>query len=875
MEDETSVFGMKPDNLDRLLQFGLEPPHIEEDKPAPTASQDTRAEKPGSRIGHYKLLKILGEGGMGIIYLAQQEEPVRRRVALKIIKPGMDSKRVLARFEAERQALALLDHPNIAQVYDAGTAESGRPYFVMEYVKGTPITEFCDRHTLNIEDRLRLFQQVCQGVQHAHQKGIIHRDLKPSNILVASENDHVVPKIIDFGVAKALIQPLTDRTLVTEQGQLFGTPEYMSPEQADMVNEDIDTRSDVYSLGVLLYALLTGVLPFDPQTLRDSGIENIRRTIRDTDPKTPSTRLTDLGEEAAKIAELRRMQISTLAKYLKKELEWIPLKAMRKERSERYRSASELSDDIENYLKGAPLIAGPLSVAYKVKKFVRRNRILVGGIAAVLVVLVAGIMVSTILAIGQARARAEAERARSQAQDVSDYLMKSVMDTGRDGALLERTWEDFLDNAVKGLEGRFEDQPLVEAELYYSLAHKHFEARKLETARELLERAHQLRAQHLGPTESLTLQTAMLLGYTYSMAGRYDVAIGMWTDQIEFMRKARGDGYWRIMLLKTAIAGLHGTLGNYKEAEACLDEALERWRQLSDPYTFRGRLFAIQKDRGSNYLAQGRYAEAEQVLRHALEMDFPFNLSTLGCRRILSAVYRAQGRYAEAEQLCEWTLDLMREDMGEDHWATLGTQCELGRILMEQGRLPEADKLISEALRKQRIKYGDSAGNTRLFIKILAVLRTKQGKYADANDLFTEGRDLYIEALKERKYPLDESHPNGLEVINWVGVLRREQGQYEEATRLLTQALEGRKKRLGPDHPYTLGTMHELAVLYKKQAQYEKAESFLLETVKGRRLKLGDTHPHTLESLKNLIDLYEAWNRPDEAERWRAKVPVD
>ena len=271
-----STFGANPDQLKRLLTaIGLENSSAGEqgDK---TASSAPSAERLGDRIGRYKLLSVLGEGGMGIVYLAEQQQPIRRQVALKVIKPGMDSKRVLMRFEAERQALALLDHPNIAHVYDADTTEAGRPYFVMEFVKGLPITEHCDHHKLTIEDRLNLFRQVCLAVQHAHQKGIIHRDIKPSNIIVSAEGDNAIPKIIDFGVAKAIAQPLTERALATEDSQLLGTPEYMSPEQADMTNEDIDTRSDIYSLGVLLYVLLTGVLPFDSTTFREGGIDHIR-----------------------------------------------------------------------------------------------------------------------------------------------------------------------------------------------------------------------------------------------------------------------------------------------------------------------------------------------------------------------------------------------------------------------------------------------------------------------------------------------------------------------------------------------------------------------------------------------------------------------
>jgi tetratricopeptide (TPR) repeat protein len=532
---------------------------------------------------------------------------------------------------------------------------------------------------------------------------------------------------------------------------------------------------------------------------------------------------------------------------------------MRKERSERYRSASALADDIENYLTGVPLIAGPPDAAYKLKKFIRRNRILVSCIAVVILVLIAGIVVSTVFAI-------KAERARSREQEVSDYLMKSIMDTGRDGALLERTWEDFLENAVKGLEGKFQDQPLVEAKLRYSLAHKHNEAFKHETARELLERAYQIRAQHLGPENEQTLHTAMILGWAHSLAGRHDVAIEMWNDQIETFRTSYGDEHWRIMLLKTSIAKVYGTLGNYKEQEVCLDEALERWEPLRDRPAFRFRLFDIQKEMGGNYLAQGRYVEAEQALCKALEMKFPFNVSTLGCRRILSAVYRAQGRYVEAQQLCQTTMDTMIEELGEDHWATLKTKCELGCILMDQDRLHEAEKLISEALRIMRLKRGNANENALPLINTLAVVYTKQGAYTDANDLF-------IEALKGRRQTLGENHPKTLKTINDFGVLRRKQKKYPEAEKLLRQALDGRQRKLGRDHPAYFESMHELAVLYKEQESYEEAEKYLLEAVEGRRLKLGDKHPHTIESIRSLITLYEAWNKPEKAEKWRAELP--
>lgn len=328
----------------------------------------------GTTVGPYRLSRILGEGGMGVVYLAEQVDPIRRQVALKLIKLGMDTSQVVARFEAERQALALMDHPNVAQVYDAGATGTGRPYFVMELVRGVPITQYCDSRRLTVEQRLRLFLRVCEGVQHAHHKGIIHRDLKPSNVLVTVQGDEAIPKIIDFGVAKATSLRLTERSVFTELGVLVGTPEYMSPEQAEMTNPDVDTRTDVYSLGVLLYELLTGVLPFGSRELRRAGFDEIRRKIRDEEPSKPSTRVSSLGRSASRSAHLRGTEPRALARELEGELDWIVVRALEKDRTERYGSPKHLADDVLRHLSHEPILASPPGLFYRARKFVRRNR---------------------------------------------------------------------------------------------------------------------------------------------------------------------------------------------------------------------------------------------------------------------------------------------------------------------------------------------------------------------------------------------------------------------------------------------------------------------------------------------------------------------
>ena len=371
---------------------------------APTMAHEEIRESPGTVIGPYKLLEQIGAGGMGVVYMADQQTPVRRRVALKIIKPGMDTHQVIARFEAERQALALMDHHNIARVLDAGATESGRPYFVMELVRGIPITEYCDQNCLSVPERLNLFVQICHAAQHAHQKGIIHRDIKPSNVLVTLHDGRPVPKVIDFGVAKATNQQLTDKTLFTNFAQMIGTPLYMSPEQAEMTGLDVDTRSDIYSLGVLLYELLTGTTPFDENRIRRAAYDEIRRIIREEEPPRPSTRISTLGETRTAIAAHRQVDADRLRQLVRGDLDWIVMKALEKDRTRRYETANGLARDIVRYLGDQPVDACPPSTTYRFRKFARRNRMVLTTAGLVSVALMLGTLLSTWQAVRATRA---------------------------------------------------------------------------------------------------------------------------------------------------------------------------------------------------------------------------------------------------------------------------------------------------------------------------------------------------------------------------------------------------------------------------------------------------------------------------------------
>ena len=632
--------------------------------PNPTLDQPITG-RPGTVIGPHKLLQQIGEGGMGAVYMAEQTEPVERQVALKIIKPGMDTRQVVARFEAERHALAMMDHPNIARVLDAGTTDSGRPYFVMELVKGVPITQYCDEHHLTPRQRLELFVPVCHAVQHAHQKGIIHRDIKPTNVLVAEYDDRPVPKIIDFGVAKAIQQRLSERTMFTDLGQVVGTIDYMSPEQAKLNQLDIDTRSDIYSLGVLLYELLTGETPLDRQRLRSAAFDEMLRIIREEEPPKPSLRLSS-SDSLPSIAANRQIEPKRLSTLVRGELDWIVMKALEKDRSRRYETANGLARDIENHLDDEPVLACPPSAGYRLRKFARRNKRPMWAVGLVLLALVAGI-VGTTLGLLQARTAAEAEREARAAETTHRLRAEDAAEAERNARAAETAHRLRAENAAdaerKAREAettervRAQDNAKLAIEVLDETFLKEARLRVTFYTRNAAERPP--KSPEREKREREFLEKGLRFYEKLAQANATD-----WTA-----RRERAKAYAKVALLRL-------DLRDFVESEKAYGQAVRLMEELAEerPQDFENRFDLANTYHWfcAPYRETGRFQPAADVTRHALALfeklavDFPdrrsqARLDAAQCQRKLGDVLQRAGKLQEAEKVLQQSLALWSE----------------------------------------------------------------------------------------------------------------------------------------------------------------------------------------------------------------------
>jgi serine/threonine protein kinase len=793
-----------------------------------------------AHAGNYKLLQKIGEGGMGTVWLAEQQQPVRRRVALKIIKPGLNSKQVIARFEAERQALAMMDHPCIARILDAGTNEDGQPYFAMELVKGLPLTEYCDAHRIDLETRLKLFMQVCEAVQHAHQKGIIHRDLKPSNILVAEYNGQPIPKVIDFGLAKALeaTQKLTDKSLFTEFGYVLGTLAYMSPEQANLDSLDIDTRTDIYALGVILYELLTGSTPLDQDSFKGHALFKILELIRQHESPRPSSRLSSAKiDMLTAIAEKRKTDGHRLRNLLAGDLDWIALKALDKDRNRRYDTATSLANDIARFLNNDVVLARPPSAMYRCTKFVRRNRNAIIGLSAVAFLLITGIICTGLLSIWAMHERKIAVESQNEAillaADKTRLLADAQRLTQEKTELADRK-QKIIDAFVSAFRSTNPAQKGTDSEM---------------TARELLLQAvDRTRADQTLANDQLTKATLLAaLGKSLIELGEYSSAVSPLVDSLGISQELLDPGHRDIRVTMNELADCYLRAGEWQKAVEMGETAYALYKKHEgiadeDTLVVAANLATYKMELGEFDYAIEIY---EQILEQFSQQLGDRDLKTIQAKNLLAVAQFRSGNPTIAISLFEDILRQRKSVLGEDHPDTLQSQQTLAAMLYYNDQYERCIEIANEVVRLQTKKLGADHPDT------LQTKNTLAAAY-EMSDNFEMAAKCYRETFQLAKQRLGETHPFTLTCMNNLAVGLKSMGMVDEALPIYREMLDLQKQKIGPDHPDTLMGMNNLARAYEAAKEFELAREVYSQTIEAMTRVSGEDHLDTLFVKRNL-----------------------
>jgi eukaryotic-like serine/threonine-protein kinase len=838
---------------------------MNEDQPTrtPSPANDWVGEgaSSGERIGPYTLLRPLGEGGMGIVYLAEQKTPVERRVALKVIKLGMDTREVVSRFEAERQALAVMDHPGIARVFDGGATDAGRPFFVMELVQGEPITQFCDRARLPVRARIALVIDVCRAVQHAHQKGIIHRDLKPSNVLVTTQDGKPAVKVIDFGVAKAIDTRLTDRTFATEVGQVVGTPAYMSPEQLGLADQDIDTRADIYSIGVLLYEVLAGARPFDLREL-DTGLSFVD-VMRNNEAPRPSVRVSSLSADRQRaLAAARTTDPSALRRTLRGDLDWIVLKAIEKHRSRRYDTANTLAGDLQRYLGNEPVSARPPSAAYRVRKFVTRHRVGVAAAAAMLALIVGSAAVIAVQAVRVATERDRATREAAKATSINEFLQQMLGSANPQGAgSRTMTVVDALAAAERRVESSLSTQPDVAGAVRRTLGQTYFGLGEYDRAQRILTAAVE-GSRSSGRRQDLALDLAEL-GTVLRYSGKLAEAARLQREAVETARSSGVAPEVRAVALNR-LANTVRAQGQYDEARQLATEALQTRTTIFGPDSRDAaisyhQLALIASDKGEADTADALIQRAIDLLKKHLG---PRHNEVGNALNDSATFLIARSRFQEALPILEEVLAIARADLGDNHPEVAAINENVGYALTRLNRPTEAAARLEEVLAVRRKALGDDSMVVGRTLHNMGVVYTRLGEFDKAEQRLNEARDRLQRTL-------GPEHPEMGTVLRSVGNLRNRRGDLAGAEAVFRQALALHLKAFGEKHLETASSSLFLGRVLTARKQFAEAETLMLRARTIRQEALGTTAEPTRSTVQELIKLYDAWGKPEKANALR------